>query len=91
MSDKAIIKVGCNVSNIFYPSSEMFGALCRDGFRLLIDHIIHDRKIMGSQIPHDIDVVLEKTEIDSCRIIEEKSPQFLGIDDLPDLSHSTSE
>ena len=34
-----------------------------DRHRLVRDHVVHDRQVMDSEIPHDADIALEKAEV----------------------------
>ena len=47
---------------------QVFSARGHNALRSLKNDVVHDRQIMGSKVPHHIDVVLEKAEIDARRI-----------------------
>jgi len=80
-----------NVSDILEFAPEMDGAVGRDSDRLVGDDIVHDGQVVGGQVPDDVDVVLEKPQVDPDRVVEQKFAQLAGIDDLLDFLHGAGE
>ena len=46
---------------------------------------------MRRQVPDDVDVVLEKPQVDPDRVVKQEPAQLAGIDDLLDLPHGARE
>ena len=60
-------------------------------FGLGFQQVIHDGKIVRRQVPDDIDVVLEESEIDARGIVIEDLSEDALIDHLADFAHGTGE
>ena len=62
-----------------------------NGLGFLPDQIVHDRKVVGRQIPEDVDVVLEQTQVDSRRIIVVQISERSIVNEFPDSVDRASE
>ena len=58
---------------------------------LLENDVIHDRQVVGREIPHDAHVVLEESEIDAGRVEIIQGTQGAVVDELFDLPHRPAE
>ena len=61
------------------------------GFRFLLDYVIHNRQIMGSQVPDYVHIVLEQAQIHAQRIVIVKITQFSVVHHLANFFHGASE
>ena len=41
----------------------------RDGDRALVDQVVHDREVVGGQVPDHVHVVLEEAQVDAHRVV----------------------
>ena len=73
------------IGNVFHVTAEMSGAGGNNSLRFLADDIIHDGDIMRSQIPDDINVMLEQTEVDAHGIKIIEIAQRVFVNQLPDF------
>src|SRR5215472_7784719 len=62
-----------------------------DCFRLSMDQVVHNRKVVRSKVPYDVDVMLKETEIDARRVVVIQISQNPVVDKLPDLLHCPRE
>src|SRR5260370_42037783 len=63
--DDAVRKVCGNKRDIF-QAIEVTLSRRHDGLRLVFDEVVHDRKIMGSEIPDHVDIMLKQPQISPC-------------------------
>ena len=92
MGDESVaLELDGDIGDVFESALEVDGAVGRDGHRLLVDDMVHDRKVVGGQVPDDVDVVLEEPQVDPDRIVEEELAQLARIDEFLDLLHGARE
>ena len=82
-------KINCHECHIFM-SIEMVLSSGDDCFRGFLNDVVHDRKIMGSQVPHYIYIMLEKPEVDPRRVEIIELPQGAVIDEFPNFPHGAA-
>src|SRR5262249_26650617 len=70
---------------------EMAFTGCNDSFWIVLDDVIHDGKIVGRQVPDDIDIVLEQAKVHAKGVVVVQISKGPVINELPDLPHSTGE
>src|SRR6185437_6575966 len=88
MGDHVVGEIESHISNVFMPV-EMLLAGSRNRLRLRADEVVHDRQIVWREVPENIDVMLEKTEIDARGIVVIKLPQRAFVEELGDLLDSS--
>src|SRR5205807_6182484 len=85
--DKVTGKFHDQVRDVFDAFFDMTTANSAEAFRLPLDQIIHNRKIVRRQIPKHVDVSLKQTEIDAHRIKVEQISQLGTAHDFFHLAH----
>src|SRR6202007_2599549 len=68
---------------------EMDLTCCGNCFGVLLDQMINDRKVVRSQVPNNINIVLEKPQVHAGRIVIVDLTQGPILEQLPDFSDRT--
>ena len=58
---------------------------------LFLNHVVHDRQIVGCQIPDDVHIVLEQPQVYAERIVIVEIPERPFIHQLANLFHRAGE
>ena len=58
---------------------------------LAFDEVIHDREVVHRKVPKNVDIVLEKAEVDPSGIVIVELSQASFIEQLPDFLHGARE
>ena len=90
MRDNIALKIDRDVRNVLV-AIQVTGARCDDRFRLGLDQVFHDGKVVGGEVPNDVDIVLKQAKIYPCGVIIKEFPQFIIIDELADFLDRPSE
>src|SRR5262249_56981804 len=64
---------------------------CDDRLGPFVDQVIHDGKIVGGEIPYDIDVVLKEAEVDTGRVVVVQLAEGIFVQQFSDFAYRTSE
>src|ERR1700682_4246009 len=90
VSDDFLRKVDGDERHVL-DAVQMFLAGSYNSFRLLADHVVHDREIMWREVPDHVYVVLEQAQIHAKRIVVVKISHRSIIHQLPDLLYGARE
>jgi hypothetical protein len=74
------------VGDVRRPAGHVRKACCRNRRWARLEHVIHDRQVVDSEIPHHVNVVLEEAEIDSDRVVVVDVADLPGRNELPHLA-----
>ena len=82
-------EIQCQVADIFNIAFRCTstGRLYTD--RFLFKKIRHDRNVVGCQIPDDIDIMLEQTQVDPYRIVVTNGAELTGLNDISHFTYRT--
>src|SRR5437763_5563657 len=81
MGNDFVRKINCHECHIFM-SIEMVLSSGDDCFRGFLNDVVHDRKIMGSQVPDYIYVMLEEPQVDARRVVIKQLSECVVIQKL---------
>src|ERR1700754_3151107 len=87
MSDHIFFKEHGDVSQVLRAAEDVIDACGGNRARSRRKNIVHDCQIVNGEVPDHINISLEKTEIDSGRIVIKDVSQFSGISNLFDLAY----
>src|SRR3990167_10371378 len=90
MRDYIMRKVNSNKRHVL-DAVQVFLAGGNNGLRLVLDQIIHDRKIMGSQIPDHTHIMLKQAQVHPERVVVKEVANHLLVYELTDLSDGAGE
>src|SRR6476646_8881800 len=88
VSDHALGEEHGDVSDIFMTPRYVTDAGCGDRAGPLGEQIVHDGQVVHGQIPDDIHILLEQTEVYTHRVVVIDVAQRAVVDQLPHFSHS---
>ena len=85
--DGRILEKERQVGHVLRLAADMSSASGRHRAWLDRHHVVHDREIMDRQIPNDVDVGLEDTQVDPRAVDVEDLAQVPGLHQIADLVH----
>ncbi len=88
--EETAVKVHRDVRHVFAIEAGEGGAVCGDRDGPGVDQVVHDRQIVRGQIPDDVAVLLEQSEIDANRVQIEQLAQLPRVDQPANGANGTS-
>src|SRR6185437_9745892 len=81
MCDQIFFEEHGDVGQVLRSAEEMIDSCGSNGTRGRRENVVHDGKVMHSQVPYHVDISLEQAEVDARGIVVENIAEHLGFCD----------
>ncbi len=86
VGDQVIVELDRDVGQVLVPA-EVGAPHRRDPDRVPVEQVVHDRDVVGGEVPDHVQIVLEQAQADPDGVEVQHVPDRPALDDLLDLVH----